>query len=77
MMRFFHRAPAFSGQMGRLSRNPNWPTNHAQTREIRLQPDPCRQQRHTMHSPSKLVARFAPPSGVRSAFLGFRCPLVL
>ena len=28
------------------------PTNHAQTREIRLQPDPRRQQRHTMHSPS-------------------------
>jgi hypothetical protein len=32
------------------------PTNHAQTREIRLQPDPRRQQRHTIARLTKLAS---------------------
>ena len=40
MARFFHRAPAFSGQMGRLSRNPNWPqdTTHKPRADPRNSP---------------------------------------
>jgi hypothetical protein len=59
MARFiFHRAPAFSGQMDRLSMKPELATRHdPQTthrpEKLASNPsDPRRQQRHTMHSPS-------------------------
>jgi hypothetical protein len=66
---FLPRSARVSGQMGRLSismkpepelatRHDPQTTNHAQTREIRPQPDPRRQQRHTMraHRPASPLA---------------------